>query len=66
MRKSTDNSKRIVEPQERWGTWEDAEYWRKEDFLRFSPAQRLNWLCEMLILGYRSGAISPYREETTK
>jgi hypothetical protein len=52
-----------TETKERWGTFEDAEYWRKEDFLRRSPAQRLNWLSEMLVLAYRSGALKLYSED---
>ncbi len=36
------------ESKERWGTWEDAEFWRKESFLRRTPAQRLEWLEEMM------------------
>lgn len=39
---------RIDEPSERWGTWEDAEHWRKESFMRRTPAQRLQWLEEMM------------------
>lgn len=38
----------VSEPAERWGTWEDAEFWRKESFLRRTPAQRLQWLEEMM------------------
>ncbi|MBU6470792.1 MAG: hypothetical protein KGQ68_08940 [Gammaproteobacteria bacterium] len=48
-----------MDKHERWGTFEDAEYWRKEEFLRRSPEQRLDWLREMLVLAYRSGAIKP-------
>jgi hypothetical protein len=39
-----------VEPAERWGSWEDAELGRKESFLRRTPAQRLQWLEQMLDL----------------
>ena len=39
-------------PRERWGSWEDAEHWRREGFLRRTPAQRLQWLEEMLALKY--------------
>ncbi len=55
-----------VDCQERWGTFEDAGYWRKVEFLRKTPAQHLKWLEEMLVLAYRSGAIKPYNQETTK
>lgn len=41
---------RVAEPTERWGSWEDAEHWRKESFLRRTPAQRLTWLEEMMDL----------------
>lgn len=66
MKTSAENSNKIAEPVERWGTFEDAEYWRKEDFLRCSPAQRLKWLSEMLVLAYRSGAIKPYGHGTVR
>lgn len=66
MRTNAKAPDKIAEPKERWGTFEDAEFWRKENFLRWSPAQRLNWLSEMLVLAYRSGAIRPYDHETTK
>lgn len=66
MGTSTKTPNKIAEPTERWGTFADAEYWRKQDFLRRSQAQRLSWLCEMLELAYRSGAIRPYDYETTK
>lgn len=60
MKTSAKAPNRVAEPAERWGTFEDAEFWRKEEFLRRSPAQRLDWLREMLELAYRSGAIKPY------
>lgn len=66
MKTLTKTPNKVAEPKERWGTFEDAEFWRKEDFLRWSPAQRLNWLSEMLVLAYRSGAIKPYNQETMK
>ena len=61
----------IIEPSDshspgRWGSWEDAEYWRKESFLRMTPAQRLEWLQEMLDLAYASGALKPYDPEACK
>lgn len=40
-----------------WGSWEDAERWRKRDFLNRTPAQRLDWLIAALELAYRSGAV---------
>jgi len=55
-----------MDNQERWGTFEDAEFWRKQEFLRKTPAQRLKWLEEMLVLTYRSGAIKPYNPEPTE
>lgn len=61
MGTSTKTPNKIAEPTECWETFEDAEYWRKQDFLRFTTAPRLNWLCEMLELAYRSGAIKPYQ-----
>lgn len=66
MKTSAKNPNQIAEPKQRWGTFEDAEYWRKESFLSWTPAQRLNWLSEMLVLAYRSGAIKPYNQEPTK
>lgn len=60
MKTSEKTLNKIAEPAERWGTFEDAEFWRKEEFLQRSPAQRLAWLSEMLELAYRSGAIKPY------
>lgn len=62
MKTSADNSKKTAKPKERWGTWEDAEYWRKESFLRMTPAQRLEWLEEMLDLAYATGALKPFSE----
>ncbi len=43
--------------QEDWGSWEQAETWRKESFAQRSHAQRLQWLKSALVLAYRSGAI---------
>ena len=63
MKTSTENQNEINEPSQRWGTFEDAEYWRKETFLQRSPAQRLSWLSEMLVLAYRSGALKTYGQE---
>lgn len=64
MKKSSESQAQIAEPTERWGTFEDAEYWRKQDFLRRTPAERLEWLREMLVLAYRSDAIKPYIVES--
>lgn len=63
MNRATKDQNPIAEPVERWGTFKDAEYWRKQDFLRRTPAQRLNWLCEMLTLAYRTGALKPFGHE---
>lgn len=60
MKESAKNHSQIAEPGQRWGTFQDAEYWRKQDFLRWTPAQRLNWLCEMLSIAYGSGALKPF------
>jgi hypothetical protein len=38
------------EPEAGWGSWEDAERWRKQSFLHRTPAQRLSWLEEMMEL----------------
>lgn len=40
-----------------WGSWEDAERWRKRDFRNRTPAKRLDWLIAALELAYRSGAV---------
>lgn len=40
----------VTEPETGWGSWEDAERWRKQSFLRRTPAQRLSWLEEMMEL----------------
>jgi hypothetical protein len=42
-----------------WGSFEDAESLRRWAFLRRTPAQRLDWLIEMLEIAYRTGAIKP-------
>lgn len=55
-----------MDKHEHWGTFEDAEHWRKEEFLRKTPAQRLQWLEEMLVLVYRSGAVKPYNPEQSE
>jgi hypothetical protein len=48
---------RIAERAERWGSWEDAEHWRRESFLRRTPAQRMKWLEEMVALARRGAAL---------
>ena len=39
------------------GDWESADVLRQWSFSRRSPEQRLNWLVEMLEIGYQTGAI---------
>lgn len=43
--------------QEDWGSWQQAEAWRKQSFLARTPAQRLQWLKAALVLAYDSGAL---------
>jgi hypothetical protein len=38
------------------GSFEDARRLAEWDFLRKSPAQRLQWLIQMLEMGYVTGA----------
>lgn len=52
-------SDKILEQWQEWGSWEDAERWRKRDFRNRTPARRLDWLIAALELAYRSGAIKP-------
>ena len=59
MNESKDN-KHI---QEDWGSWNQAEDWRKESFAERTPAQRLRWLKSSLLLAYRAGAIELVRGE---
>lgn len=40
-----------------WGSWNQAEAWRKEGFASRSHAQRLQWLKSALKLAYQSGAL---------
>ncbi|MGD9583291.1 MAG: hypothetical protein AB7V26_06430 [Lysobacterales bacterium] len=54
---SNPNPDRIAPHTERWGSWEDAEHWRRESFLRRTPAQRMKWLEEMLALARRGAAL---------
>lgn len=56
------NPDRTGEPSERWGNWEDAEHWRRESFLRRTPAQRMKWLEEMAALVRRGAALREGRE----
>jgi hypothetical protein len=49
--------KSSAEPAERWGSWADAEYWRRESFQRRTPAQRMKWLEEMAALARRGAAL---------
>lgn len=48
-----------ADPSSEWGSWEDAERWRKRDFRNRTPAKRLDWLIAALELAYRSGAVKP-------
>ncbi len=50
---SIDSPDPAASPRERWGSWEDAEHWRKDSFLRRTPAQRMQWLEEMVALARR-------------
>jgi len=45
-------------PPPAWGSFEDAERLRRWAFLRRTPAERLDWLIEMLGISYRSGAMT--------
>jgi hypothetical protein len=47
------------EPPAAWGSYGDAEALRRWAFLRRTPAERLDWLVEMLEIAYRSGALKP-------
>ncbi|MDP9200150.1 MAG: hypothetical protein M3O07_13175 [Pseudomonadota bacterium] len=46
-------------PPESWGSYEEAEALRRWAFRQRTPAQRLDWLIEMLEIAYRTGAIKP-------
>jgi hypothetical protein len=41
-----------------WGSFDDAERLRRWAFLRRTPAERLDWLVEMLEISYRRGALA--------
>jgi hypothetical protein len=43
--------------EEYWGTWTQAQEEKLLIGLRATPAQRLAWLEEMIVLAYRSGAL---------
>lgn len=52
-----------------WGTWQDADALRRWSFQRRTPAQRLQWLIDLLEVAYARGAIKPRRpasDETTR
>lgn len=42
-----------------WGTYDDAERLRRWAFLRKTPAERLEWMVEMLEIAYATGARQP-------
>ncbi len=48
------------------GRWEDAERLRRWSFARRTPEQRLQWLIDMLEIGYRTGAIKLRRPNQTQ
>lgn len=56
-------SDRTGQPPPSSGSWQDAEALRRWSFLRRTPAQRLDWLVEMLEIAYASGAIEPRRPQ---
>jgi len=41
-----------------WGSFDDAERLRRWAFLRRTPAERLDWLIEMLEISYRRGTLA--------
>ena len=41
------------------GSFEDARRLAEWDFLRKTPEQRMQWLIQMLDIGYASGAFRP-------
>lgn len=43
--------------QDDWGSWAQADAWRKQSFRARTPAQRLQWLKAALVLAYDSGAL---------
>ena len=40
-----------------WGSWTDNDERKLTMALRATPAERLAWLEEMIVLAYRSGAL---------
>jgi hypothetical protein len=50
---------KVSEPPPGRGSFDDAEALRHWSFLQRTPEQRLEWLIEMLEIGYASGAIRP-------
>lgn len=40
-----------------WGSWSANDEHKLTMALRATPAQRLSWLEEMIVLAYRSGAL---------
>lgn len=51
-------------PPESQGNYADAETLRRWAFRRRTPAQRLDWLIEMLKIAYHSGALKPRGPDT--
>lgn len=51
-------------PPDAWGSFADAEALRSWAFQKRTPAQRLDWLVEMLEIAYRTGALKPRTPET--
>lgn len=50
---------------EEWGSWEQADRWRREAFQRRSPAERLAWLEDLLRLR-QSAAVARANRSPTK
>jgi len=49
-----------------WGSWGQAEDWRKQSFVERTPEQRLRWLKSALVLAYRAGAIEVVEGESER
>jgi hypothetical protein len=45
------------EKQANWGSWDANDEHKLTMALRATPAQRLAWLEEMIVLAFRSGAL---------
>jgi hypothetical protein len=56
------SSSRIDKPDWKAG-WTDNERAQLQAWLKATPAQRLAWLEEALILAYRAGALGPGAEQ---